>query len=182
MKSIEGFDGYYITECGFVISNKRKNAIVLKPKISKDGYEAVCLVKGGKNYHRRVHRLVADAFVYNTNDKHIVVNHIDGNKLNNKSNNLEWTSIQGNTLHAVKTGLMTHHMDNLDKMNEINKKKVINLDTLEIFDSVTLAGLQYKCDPSCVSKVCKGKFKHTKGNRFAYYAEVMPNVHYTKIG
>lgn len=53
----------------------------------------------------KIHRLVAETFILNPLGKPCV-NHIDGNKLNNNVNNLEWVTISENTMHAYKNGLL----------------------------------------------------------------------------
>lgn len=79
---------------------------IIKDFIDSSGYHYVDLYKNGKKKRMKVHRLVAFAFVENTNiEKYDIVNHIDGNKDNNKYNNLEWTDHSGNSIHATKTGL-----------------------------------------------------------------------------
>ena len=60
--------------------------------------------KNDKMYSRRVHRLVANAFIKNTKN-YKEVNHIDGNKKNNKVENLEWCNRSQNMQHAVRLGL-----------------------------------------------------------------------------
>lgn len=82
----------------------------IKPKILKgglfsNGYKFVCLRKNGINKNHLVHRLVAEAFIENPNN-YPVVNHIDGNKLNNKLTNLEWCTYSYNLEHAIKIGLV----------------------------------------------------------------------------
>lgn len=77
---------------------------ILKPKTSKYGYLEVSLHKEGKLSTKRVNRVVAIAFINNANN-YPQVNHIDGNKLNNKIDNLEWVSNSMNQIHAHKTGL-----------------------------------------------------------------------------
>ena len=63
--------------------------------------------QGTKNWIS-VHRLVADAFVDNPKNLSYV-NHIDGNKQNNRSSNLEWTTPSENILHAYRLGLLVHN-------------------------------------------------------------------------
>lgn len=65
---------------------------------------SVQLWKNNKAYSKRVHRLVAEAFIPNPENKP-TVNHIDGNPLNNNVENLEWTTYSENQLHAYKLGL-----------------------------------------------------------------------------
>ena len=96
--------GYQIDSEGFVW-NKRETA-PLKGKIDRYGYKSHCLIVDGKSKYISEHRLVALAFVENPNPGEFnVVNHIDGNKLNNHPSNLEWTNVSGNTKHAIEKGL-----------------------------------------------------------------------------
>lgn len=76
-----------------------------------------------------VHRLVAEAFIPNPQNKP-QVNHIDGNKLNNKVNNLEWVTFSGNNKHAFRTGLKstlgekhTRHKLTSQQVIEIRNKR-----------------------------------------------------------
>lgn len=72
--------------------------------VDDKGYHKVTLFNNGKRHYWKVHRLVAIAFVANTDGKpHI--NHIDGNKLNNCPDNLEWVTSAENNRHAADTGL-----------------------------------------------------------------------------
>jgi hypothetical protein len=75
-----------------------------KPKITKDGYFESTLFKHNKPTWFRTHRIVAQAFCDNPDNKP-EVNHIDGNKLNNCADNLEWCTSSENQLHAYRTGL-----------------------------------------------------------------------------
>lgn len=76
----------------------------LKPfRRGRDGllYEAVCLTKDGAEFRLSVHRLVAEAFVYNPDPERFnVVNHIDRNTLNNRADNLEWCDQQYNNEYS----------------------------------------------------------------------------------
>ncbi len=62
-----------------------------------------------KNY--KIHRLVAKAFIPNPENKP-TVNHIDGYKMNNCINNLEWTTYSENSQHALKIGLIKYGEEN----------------------------------------------------------------------
>lgn len=73
---------------------------ILTQKTDKDGYKEVALCKDGKMYSRRVHRLVASAFIPNPNN-YPIINHIDENPSNNCVSNLEWCSKSYNTKYSV---------------------------------------------------------------------------------
>jgi DNA-binding XRE family transcriptional regulator len=75
---------------------------LLKPEPGERGHLRVRFSIDGKAIRRLVHRLVAQAFVANPNPANdIVVNHLDGNPMNNRWDNLEWTTQQGNSHHAA---------------------------------------------------------------------------------
>ena len=97
-KDVVGFEGLYtISEFGDIRSSYKSKKI-LKPKKDKDGYFGVALSKNGKAHHLRVHRLVAEAFIPNTEELPLV-NHKDLNVQNNHYSNLEWCTATHNTKH-----------------------------------------------------------------------------------
>lgn len=107
---VSGFEELYmITSFGVVVSSaKIQNGykeIAKKQIIDNRGYYRVSLGKDGLKITKKVHRLVAEAFIPNPN-KYKEVNHIDGNKLNNHVDNLEWCTRSHNVLHAFNNGLM----------------------------------------------------------------------------
>lgn len=77
----------------------------LKQNCKKSGYCAVQLNENGKERTCLVHRLIAETFHADRNPARTYVNHIDGDKSNNRTVNLEWVTPQENYLHAIKTGL-----------------------------------------------------------------------------
>ena len=106
---IDGFNGkYQVSNTGKVRSNCYKEPRILSQyKIGKyRNYLAVKLYTGGKGTGRgyKVHRLVAQAFIPNPDNKE-QVNHIDGNTFNNNVSNLEWCTNSENQKHAWQTGL-----------------------------------------------------------------------------
>jgi len=96
-KYIDGYPGYMISRYGEVWGKKLQR--ILAPPLDKDGYERIGLWNKQKVKKFLVHRLVAKAFIPNPENKP-VVNHIDGNKRNNISMNLEWNTVLENERHS----------------------------------------------------------------------------------
>lgn len=78
---------------------------MLAPWITRNGYFCIALKVGEQRTKYLVHRLVAAAFCPSF-DPLLSVNHKDGDKLNNRSDNLEWVSLAENTQHQWRTGLV----------------------------------------------------------------------------
>lgn len=80
----------------------------LKPKVFyQQGYNRFTLRNGARKKNLMVHRLVAEAFIPNPDNK-ATVNHIDCNKSNNTARNLEWATIHENIEHGFQNGLYDH--------------------------------------------------------------------------
>lgn len=121
---IKGYEGLYeIDDLGNVYSivhNAHRRKRVLKQYQNERGYMKVNLYDhDGKCKKRYVHRLVAEAFIENPENKPNV-NHKDCNVKNNEVSNLEWCTQSENILYASKLG---RHVDNISKWN--NRKKVV---------------------------------------------------------
>lgn len=114
-KQIKGYSNYFIEDTGELYNNNTKK--YLKGKIRLNGYRVFTLSKDNKKTDFYAHRLVAEYFLNNPNNLP-VVNHIDGNKCNNKKDNLEWTSYAENTKHAYSTGLATKTRTTREKFVE----------------------------------------------------------------
>ena len=117
-KDIEGFEGLYqISNLGRVKSlgryKKHYSKLVYvpecirKPGIDKDGYEILPLNKKGNKITQKVHRLVAQAFIPNPDNKN-EIDHIDCNKRNNKVTNLRWVTRKENVRHSIDEGHFYH--------------------------------------------------------------------------
>lgn len=115
-KEIKGYEGkYIISNYGEVISlprykqNNSKLQYVEPKEIKryvnpKNGYVYVQLWNNAKYKNIRLHKLVAQAFIKNSNNLP-QINHKDGNKKNNRVDNLEWCTAKDNILHSYKIGL-----------------------------------------------------------------------------
>lgn len=115
-KRVVGDDGiiykdYYINKQGVIINCKRRTMRVMSPKISNWGYYTISLRDDeGVRREYSLHKLVAKTFISNPRGNKKQVNHIDGNKLNNSVDNLEWCNQSENTQHAYDTGLIKNVM------------------------------------------------------------------------
>ena len=102
--NINGFDRYRVHVDGRVSSEYgRRGVKFLKPTKDKDGYLQVNLYQNGKQFTRKIHRLVAEHFIDNPNNFPIV-NHIIPDLQNNSVENLEWTTVSGNNQHCWNLG------------------------------------------------------------------------------
>lgn len=97
---------YFITREGKVFSVRFGTTRELSPFIDGHGYPTVDIQRKKIN----LHTLVAQAFI-SERPQGLVINHIDGNKLNNTVENLEYVSSKENSIHAVKNGLSTHYKE-----------------------------------------------------------------------
>ena len=104
-EDIEGYEGIYqVSNLGRVKSlnyNRTKKEKILKPQLHRKGYLYVVLYKEGKGRHYKIHRLVAQAFIPNPENKP-EVNHKDEDKTNNKVENLEWTTRRENCNYGTR--------------------------------------------------------------------------------
>lgn len=133
-KDVVGFEGIYqVSSSGQVKSLDRfvqvgkgirfRQGLVLKQKTKKGGYLCVHLRNQDKECHPTVHRLVAEHFIDNP-DMKPTVNHIDGNKKNNSSENLEWATSKEQIQHAIDSGLLKNTAS--PKYSKEFKKEILN--------------------------------------------------------
>jgi hypothetical protein len=163
-KSIKGYEGQYsISSDGKVYSDKSN--IELKQSIGTTGYYRVNLNNkdGGKTF--KVHRLVAIHFIENPNKLNIV-NHKDGNKLNNNVENLEWCDYSHNNRHARENGLCVNPKGTDSK----HCKKVKRLDTGEVFPSLHEAALACNmlASKTSLSNHLAGRLSHFAGVKWEF--------------
>ena len=129
--------GYFVNEQGEVFSNLRGNIKKLKPVMTNRGYGRVSISSIRKNIS--VHRLVAEAYL-DKPDGCDIVEHLDGNKLNNHVSNLKWSTQSENIKRAHKHGVM---MDNRGEKHPNSKLSDMDVDTI-VYLYVTLQWPQHK--------------------------------------
>ena len=163
-KDITGYEGrYQISNRGRVKGLpidekycKRKEEIILNPFVCGSGYHEVILTFKGSRKPKLIHRLVADAFIPNPDNKR-EVNHKDGNKFNNDVSNLEWVTPSENQLHSFNTLNADRHT-----------RKVLCVETKEVFNSIKEASEKYGLWTTLIFKCCKGTQKTTGGYHWEY--------------
>jgi ribosomal protein L30E len=137
-KDIIGYEGLYkISNTGKVKSLKRywitghntnrfHDDFLMKTYIDKDGYECTCLCKNGKRKGHKIHRLVLISF---KGYSELQCNHIDGNKLNNNIDNLEYVTSKENIIHACNNNLRNYAKGNSHynaKLTEYKVKEILS--------------------------------------------------------
>lgn len=163
MKDVQGYEGHYcVDELGNIYSVKRGKARRLRPFLNSRGYPTVSLCVNGKESYKTVHRLVATAFIPNR-DNLPQVNHINGDKTDNRIENLEWVTAGDNQRHAYATGLKVPVYQSPKTMG----RAVIRSDGA-IFDSIRQAARATGCDHKHVSEICRGKGPNKTANGYSF--------------
>ena len=126
-KKIKNYPNYLISDQGRVYNYKYKR--FLKPSKDTYGYFQVVLCKNGIVKTHRIHRLVALAFIPNPENKP-TVNHIDGIKINNFVENLEWNTVKENTQHGYDNGLQKANKGSKHVNSKLTEEQVLEIRNL----------------------------------------------------
>lgn len=140
-KIIRGYENFSVSENGQIKNNK--TGTIYKTWLDSNGYPSLHIGKDIK----RVHKLVAEAFIPNPNNLP-EVNHIDGNKQNCDKSNLEWCTHAENIRHSWKT---------LGRERKHNKALVECIETGEVYRSATAAAKAVGRSPAAMMKCLYGK-------------------------
>lgn len=171
-RDIEGFPNYQVSNIGNV-KNIKKNEYKL-PGYDDHGYLKVDLYNNAKRSSKKVHRLVAQAFIPNEENKP-EVNHIDGNKTNNKVTNLEWCSKSENMQHAYATGLVhcygrkpSYGMLGKKNPNGGGQKPIKVLETNKEYRSIAACARDLGLRDRSICDCLKGRQHSHGGYHFTY--------------
>lgn len=168
-REIKDFEKLYkISSFGNVFSIKKHKNI--KPETSNNGYLRIGLHKAGKVYMKSIHRLVAETFIPNPENKP-QINHKNGNKIDNCIENLEWVTPSENVSHRFS--VLGHKSVNYRKFGSKNhsSKKVAQIEKDNIiaeYGSVREASRLTGILPSTIHRCIIGKYTHAGNYQWKY--------------
>ncbi len=151
-RPINEYPNYAISNLGRV--RNVKTGKLLRPVVGHWGYVQVTLFNEFGSKNKKIHRLVLEAFSNNSED--LEINHINGNKQDNALSNLEWCTKSENIAHAYKQGLK----------HAPHRKRVMIVETGEIFDSLTDCARCIEGSHENISRCLSGRLNKHKGYHF----------------
>ena len=168
-RNINGFSIYLISNTGLG-QNIHRSGKYLKPKVNKDGYLFFNLLgDDGKQHTCFIHRLVAQAFVYNPDPvKNTEINHKNQIKSDNRVENLEWCDRK----YQMNYGDIKERISETMTNHPLNSKPIqqYNLDGKFVneYPSINEAERQTGINHSKIVLVCQGKRKKSGGFKWSY--------------
>ena len=168
-KELKGYEGdYEVSNMGqvrsttkvFTCYSLRGNGIhertrygrILQPSVQNNGYLVVWLSRNGKVKAHTVHRLIAKTFIENPKNLYCV-NHKNGNKTDNRVENLEWCTSGENLKHAY------------EKLGRVHRKgtKIICIELNKTFESIKSASEELNVNKEAIGNCLAGRVKHAGG-------------------
>lgn len=166
-KIIEDYPNYSVSNLGRVRNDKTGRILTAHKRGRRNTYYLYVNLFQGKIIGRLIHRLVAEAFIPNPEQKS-EVNHIDGNTFNNAVDNLEWVSHSENILHAYR--VLNREMGS--KAAAVNSKKIVRVEDGQVFNSIQEAS--HACGLKSLTSISHcligGRYRKTAGGyHWKYY-------------
>lgn len=167
-KDIVGYEGLYqVSNLGRARSFKWGKEKILKQPLDSKGYKTIFLCSKGKQATKRTHRLIAETFIPNPENKPFI-NHINGVKTDNRIENLEWCTPNENIQHAFRTGLNK----GLKSKQSPRSRQVLQYDLqgnfIKEWDCITDCERELKINHSHISGCCRGRYKTAHGYKWKY--------------
>jgi hypothetical protein len=163
LKEISGYPDYKIDSFGNVFSYKYNKVKQMIPQKATAGYHYVTLCKNGTRRNRFIHRLVAQEYIPNPLNKE-EVNHINGNKLDNRIENLEWVTPSENIKHAITIGAIVRSDKSKIALRNRSIKTTKDEITGNVYDSLKNAcidlGINYSTQLHRMSKGIKSRLQY----------------------
>ena len=155
-KDIPGYEGYYQVSSQGNVRNSR-NQRILKPRPNFGGYMQFTLSVNNRCHYELAHRLVAQAFIPNLENK-TQINHKNGNKIDNRIENLEWCTPSENQ----------HHRYDVLLKKQTSNRPVVCTTTGETYPSARAAAKALSLHHTAISMCCHGVRTHTKNLYFKF--------------
>ena len=150
---------YQVSNYGNV---KGQKGNILKGSINNAGYKRIGLYSDGKAVFKFVHRMVMETFSPCANSDDLIVNHKDGNKLNNNVDNLEWVTPSENQKHRQK--ILGKTKTSQRKIGKFNKNHVL----IEEYPSIVDAAKSFGKSRVNIDNALQGKQKTAYGFIWEY--------------
>lgn len=174
-RSVSGYEGLYeVSSYGRVRSldrvaenNNKLKGRLLSPRKHSGGYVRVSLCKRGNVLDFFIHRLVAKTFIANPREGN-QVNHINGNKTDNRVSNLEWVNDQQNKAHAWGIGLHKKTLQAFKKSHKTKARPILCVEKGFIYSSASEAARALGLKRGNIHMVAKGKRKTSGGLTWEY--------------
>lgn len=157
IREVVGYENLYMVDTeGNVFRVTKKGLKLLKKNKTEKGYLYVDLTKFGERKHKKIHRLVLEAFLPNENSDNLTVNHKDEDKTNNSLENLEWMTAKENVVYS-----QAHPVVQLDKNDNL----------VAVYESINDAARQVNGSTGRICDCIRGERKTHKNSKWILYED-----------